>query len=435
MLSQLAWRIWRTTDGRCLRKFLWNFGVKGVISVEKFKRRLKKGIYFPPFLHISVINSCNLRCQGCWVDVEARRTLLDIADLKRLVGEANAHGNSFFGILGGEPLLHPQLFELFRAFPGCYFQLFTNGQFITKDVAAELRRLGNVTPLISIEGGEISSDIRRGGRQVFQKTLQGLERCVEAGLLTGVATSVCKSNMGELLTETWLVELIRRGVHYVWYYGYRPSGPRMNQELALSAQELLRLRQFVVEMRARLPIVLVDAYYDHDGRALCPMVTGMSHHINPRGDIEPCPVLQVAVENIRDKRGIYETMTGSAFLREFRELSARVSRGCVILERPDLVLELARKHGARDSTLRGTVFEELSAMKPRFSQWQPGREIPEKHWVYRLAKRWWYNDFGAYRRLEPDAALRVAAMEKAEEAQSKPIVGEARPAELPLCPQ
>ena len=28
------------------------------------------GEYFPPFLYISIINSCNLRCQGCWVDVD-----------------------------------------------------------------------------------------------------------------------------------------------------------------------------------------------------------------------------------------------------------------------------------------------------------------------------------------------------------------------------
>jgi hypothetical protein len=27
----------------------------------------------------------------------------------------------------------------------------------------------------------------------------------------------------------------------------------------------------------------------------------------------------------------------------------------------------------------------------------PGAEIPEEQWFYRLAKRYWFNDFGAYR--------------------------------------
>ena len=65
----LAMRMWRSTDTRLLFKFAWNFGYKGMRSVQRFKRRLKKGKVFPPFLYISITNTCNLRCTGCWVDV------------------------------------------------------------------------------------------------------------------------------------------------------------------------------------------------------------------------------------------------------------------------------------------------------------------------------------------------------------------------------
>jgi ribose 5-phosphate isomerase A len=51
--------------------------------------------------------------------------------------------------------------QIFRNHPDCYFQVFTNGHFITDEVAAKLRKLGNVTPLISVEGTEIISDERR----------------------------------------------------------------------------------------------------------------------------------------------------------------------------------------------------------------------------------------------------------------------------------
>jgi hypothetical protein len=40
---------------------------------------------------------------------------------------------------------------------------------------------------------------------------------------------------------------------------------------------------------------------------------------------------------------------------------------------------------------------ELEAMRVRPSQYSPGHEIPEANWLYRLAKRFWFNDFGAYR--------------------------------------
>lgn len=411
MLPALAFRTLRTASPRCLWKFGWNFGVKGLISVERFKRRLKRGEYFPPFLYLSIINSCNLRCQGCWVDVEAPRESIDLATLNKTIQEAKAQGNSFFGILGGEPFLHPEILDLLAAHPDCYFQVFTNGQLITEKVARRLRELGNATPLVSIEGNAVVSDERRGKPQVYERTLRGLENCVRAGLLTGVATSVCQTNIDDLLSEAWLRQLIRLGAHYVWYHTYRPVGPLMNPHLALRPDQLVRTRRFIVEMRAKVPIAMIDAYYDHQGQALCPMVTGISHHVSPRGDIEPCPIIQFATETIRDPRGLHATFRDSRFLKDFRELSGRHTRGCVVLERPDLVRDLVVRHGARDTTLRGTAMAELNAMKPRFSQWLPGEEVPEKHWMYRLSKKYWFSDFNAYRHVEHGAADKAKALQ------------------------
>ena len=87
MFPALALRILRTTDPRLLGKFMWNFGVKGMLSVERFKHRIKRGEFFPPFLYISIINSCNLRCQGCWVDVSAKQQTIDPPAFHKLVRE------------------------------------------------------------------------------------------------------------------------------------------------------------------------------------------------------------------------------------------------------------------------------------------------------------------------------------------------------------
>ena len=100
-------------------------------------------------------------------------------------------------------------------------------------------------------------------------------------------------------------------------------------------------------------------------------------------------------------------MRDSAFLKDFRELSAHHTRGCVVLERPDLVKELVVKHGARDTTIRGTAMQELEEMQPRFSQWLPGEEIPEQHWMYRWAKKYWFNDFDAYANVAHDAETKA----------------------------
>jgi MoaA/NifB/PqqE/SkfB family radical SAM enzyme len=398
MIPALALRMVREADPRLLWKFTYNFGYKGMRSVQRFKKRLKRGQHFPPFLYISIINSCNLRCQGCWVKVDGPRHLIDAATMRKLIGDAKRQGNSFFGILGGEPFMHPELLQILGEHRDCYFQIFTNGQLITDEIARQLRRLGNATPLISIEGTERVSDERRGQLRVLDRTLLGLEHCVRHKLIVGVATSVCRTNIDDLVTEEWLRSLIARGVHYAWYHTYRPVGENASPDLALTPDQVLHVRRFVVRMRAKLPLALVDAYWDDQGRALCPMATGISHHINPWGDIEPCPIIQFATDSIHDTRDFAEVMQESAFIRDFRETAAKTTRGCIVLERPDLVRSLVLKHDAVDTThrARGAGLAELDAMRRRHSQHNPGNEVPEEHWAYRFAKRHWFFGFGAY---------------------------------------
>ena len=395
MLLQMSKRMLTETDRRLLWKFAWNFGYKGMRSVQRFKKRLKQGVHFPPFLYISIINSCQLRCQGCWVDVDAPRQMITLEEMNKLINDAKKHGNSFFGILGGEPFMHPQLLDMLDAHPDCYFQIFTNGQLITDQVAARLRAIGNATPLISIEGSEPISDERRGRLNVLNRTLAGLENCRKHKLITGVATSVCQTNF-ELVSEPWLHRLIDMGIHYVWFHTYRVVGPKPASHLALSPEQVLHIRRFIVQMRAKLPIAIVDAYWDDQGEALCPMATGISHHIGPGGHVEPCPIIQFATENIRDRESIYDLLTQSAFIRDFRETAAKATRGCVVLERPDLVKEVVMRHGAKDTTQRLTAMPEVEAMQPRNSQYDPKNPIPEEHWLYRFAKKHWFFGFGAY---------------------------------------
>ena len=65
MLLNFAKRMLTEPDPRLLFKFAYNFGFKGVRSVQLYKKRLKRGEHFPPFLFLSVISGCQLRCQGC----------------------------------------------------------------------------------------------------------------------------------------------------------------------------------------------------------------------------------------------------------------------------------------------------------------------------------------------------------------------------------
>src|SRR5581483_9238667 len=210
MLLKMALRLLRETDKRLLWKLFWNMGIKGMLSIERHKSRVKKGQFFPPFLYVSVINSCNLRCQGCWVDVAAKQEIITPEAFHKLVREARQMGNVFFGIVGGEPFMHPHLLDMLAEHPDCYFQIFTNGHFITDERARRMRQLGNVTPLISVEGTELVSDERRGRRNVLSKTLEGVRNSVKNRVFTGVCSSLCQTNI-DLLSEECIDTLIKMG--------------------------------------------------------------------------------------------------------------------------------------------------------------------------------------------------------------------------------
>ena len=397
MYLGLMKRMLMETDKRLLWKLAWNMGYKGLRSVQLHKRRLRKGQFFPPYLYISIINSCNLRCQGCWVDVAHKQQTIDVPALNRMITTAKQQGNAFFGLLGGEPFMHKELFDVLEAHPDVYFQVFTNGHFISDDVAKRLRRCGNVTPLISVEGSEIISDQRRGKSGVYSATMEGLQHCLNNKVMTGVCTSLCQSNFDDLLTEKWVDRLIEMGVLYTWFHIFRPVGPEASVELALSTEQQRQARQFVVDMRCKKPIIFIDAYYDADGKALCPAATGFTHHVNPWGDIEPCPIIQFAKESIHDERPLDQVFNESDYLRDFRATAASSTRGCIALERPDLIEQLVERHGATDSTARKTALQELQAASHYPSQYSPDQQpIPEKSWAYRIAKKIAFHEYGVY---------------------------------------
>jgi len=382
------------SDRTCLRKFIINLGWRGITGFNKFQKRKKRGEIFPAFQFISVTNDCNLACQGCWVTKGEKADNLEIGRINKIIEESKKYGTYFFGILGGEPLMYKSLFEIFKSHPDCYFQLFTNGTLLTDSVAEKLRECSNVTPLISFEGDDKVADIRRGRNNVYQRTVKALETAVNHGLITGVAISVCKSNIEMALSEEFIQMLHKKGIVYLWYYIYRPTGEQPHYELALSTEEIRRLRHFLVEGRTKFPLVIIDSYWGADGEPFCPAVEGLSHHINPSGNIEPCPIIQFSNDMINGEslKSAYEN---SHFLRNFKSEVAKKTKGCILMEDPSWLQKFARDNGARNTSNRKDLETQL-LKAPVIPSHGSCPKIPEKSWIYRFAKRRAFFGLGAY---------------------------------------
>lgn len=380
-------------DKKCRRKFLFNMGWKGFTGFMKFRKRSRAGKVFPAFQFISVTNDCNLHCQGCWVETGAKE-YMEPGDIHRVINSGKKQGSFFFGILGGEPLLYKQLTDIFRSHQDSYFQLFTNGTLFTKSIASKLREAGNVTPLISLEGDEIIADIRRGGHSIYSRTIEAIRTSVGEGLITGVAVSVCKSNIEMALSDEFVNKMHDLGVLYIWYYIYRPAGSKPNYDLTLDTVEITRLRRFLVEGRTKFPVILIDSYWRANGEPFCPAADGLSHHINPAGFVEPCPVVQIARENI-SADDLILNYENSVFLRDFKDKIHIKTKGCILMEDPAWLKSFAEGHNAINSSNRPEYLDSLKEA-PSVVSHGSSPVIPEKSLIYRFVKKFAFFGMGAY---------------------------------------
>lgn len=134
---------------------------------------------FPKSISLTITNACNLRCQMCgqWSQEgymharkESLRQELALADWKRLVDEAAAHGVSSILLRGGEVFLFPEIITLLEYINanGIFVSIDTNGTLLGKH-AEDLVRIGGIHLTISVDGPEEIHDRVRGVPGCFSR--------------------------------------------------------------------------------------------------------------------------------------------------------------------------------------------------------------------------------------------------------------------------
>ena len=395
MLLRLSYRLATEISPRLALKaaYLWTY--KGMGTMAAYRRRVKRSELFPPFLFLALTNDCNLRCRGCWIESSAGRERLSLDQVDRIIASGKRRKSYFYTLLGGEPMIYPSLWEVIEGHPECYFQIITNGMFLNEANVERIRRAGNVTVLVSVDGNRENNDARRG-QGTFEAAVEGLARLKRNKILFGVATTVTGENIDEVTNHAYVEDFISRGAIYLWYYVYRPVGPDPSPRFCVDREQMLDLRRRLLKLRRKHPIILIDTYWNAAGEAVCPAALGLGFHIGPRGTIEPCPPLSFACEQIGDNGGdLYKTINESRFLRGFQEFACDRTRGCVILEYPQELVGYLRERGAEDSSGRD-AYGELEVSERRGSHHLPGEEIPEDYWLYRFLKKRLFFGMGGY---------------------------------------
>ena len=123
----------------------------------------------------------------------------------------------------------------------------------------------------------------------------------------------------------------------------------------------------------------------------------MSHHVSPSGALEFCPAIQMATDFLNaDASNMTELYAKSNFLTGMRQQIAQTTRGCIIMDNPQLMAKILQGYEAKDTTTRGTVMEEYTKMTSIPSHNTNTNLIPEQSRPYRWLKKHYFFGFGAY---------------------------------------
>lgn len=151
---------------------------------------------------LEVTPDCNHRCAFCyntWRYRDFPAPSLGLEDWKALVLKLERQARpALIGISGGEPLLHPQVFELieFIRGRGIAVNLLTNGSLLDEDKAGRLAKAGVAAVEIPLAAADRQLHAKLKGADDFDKVTEGFANLKQAGVKTVAVFVACRDNIG-----------------------------------------------------------------------------------------------------------------------------------------------------------------------------------------------------------------------------------------------
>jgi radical SAM protein with 4Fe4S-binding SPASM domain len=318
-----------------------------------------------PLVFWNITSLCNLQCSHCYLDASPfsqGSSELTFREARSFIDDLTEMKIPLLMFTGGEPLMRPDFWKLadYATLKGLKTALSSNGVLLTRDVVEKIREVGLEYVGISLDGAsEETHNLMRNQPGSFDKSIQGLRNCVDAGVKCGVRVTVAKENIPEL---SKMIDLsLSLGVARFCVYWLVPSGRGRNlyPKKKLNPQEVLDSLN-VLYRRAkeldsdRMEILTVDAPQDgayllnrlkeedfeaYESALKLLELTGDScsagdrvANVDPVGNVYPCQFAQMEelkLGNIKTEsfKEIWNGR-GSSILNAFREKTKKLKGRC-----------------------------------------------------------------------------------------------------------
>jgi MoaA/NifB/PqqE/SkfB family radical SAM enzyme len=320
------------------KELLFVLNMKRVfIRSEKRRKVLLKeeNLHVPPFLISSIATACNLSCAGCYARANKteNNSQLTAIQWKSIFEEAAKTGIVFNLLAGGEPLMRRDVLEEAAKVREMIFPVFTNGLLLNEIFLEFFADNLNIIPIISVEGGELQTDKRRGGG-VFKRLETIMERLRKRNLFYGISVTVTTENQDIVTSDEFVEQFGTKGCKIVFYVEYVPVEAG-TAHLALDTSGIKKMETALEGVRQKYDDILFLSFPGDEKEAGGCLAAGRGFlHISSAGSAEACPFAPFSDTNIAES-GLKAALRSPFFkkLRTAGLVGGEHTGGCALFER------------------------------------------------------------------------------------------------------
>lgn len=351
----LAKNILKDVDHSLIKSLLLSLGVHAGFYGTKIVRanREKYKCNIPWIILFDPTSACNLKCKGCWSAEYGHSFQLSLDEMRSIVSQGKEMGTHFYMLTGGEPLIRKNdIVTLASENKECTFLIYTNATLIDQKFCDDIKKCGNITLALSIEGSKESNDFRRGDG-AYDTTVKAMELLKQNKILFGISVCYTNKNVESVTSDEFLDDMIEKGVKYALYFNYMPVGSDGQKELIPSPMQRKYMYMWLKRIRngkTGKPIFVMD--FQDDGEYVGGCIAGGRNyfHINSKGDIEPCVFVHYSDSNIRNTT-LLESLQRPLFqaYRKGQPFNDNHLMPCPMLENPDILRRIIKETGAKST--------------------------------------------------------------------------------------
>jgi len=187
-----------------------------------------------PVVIWNLIRRCNLTCKHCYTTSADKNFPgeLTTPEIYTVMDDLKAFKVPVLILSGGEPLLHPDIFNISRRAKdmGFYVALSSNGTKISKDNIDEIAAIDYQYIGVSLDGIKDTHDEFRRVKGSFDEALRGVHLCLDKGIKVGIRFTLTQDNAKDFPALLQLMDDNDIDKFYLSHLNYGGRGNRNRKD-------------------------------------------------------------------------------------------------------------------------------------------------------------------------------------------------------------